>query len=127
LGKEAVMLRRVAKGWKNLLCCTGFELVTQTIQAPNPSLAAQFTFPVNVTCPAGKYMVDQVPSFFDPSGKYPDWLVAQHMWVDGDVTTTTLPDGRAVPTGWKGNVLADAPAPIQPTMPVGIQHRCINA
>jgi len=99
------------------LCCTGYELLKVTATVPYSSTGAAGGAPLNVTCPAGKYLLDLFPDF---------GVVQQFTGVQGGLTTTTLPDGRMLPTGWTG-VAWQSVNPSPPTPTWDLTFRCIYA
>jgi hypothetical protein len=114
---------------KKWLCCTGYEVVTLQLQVPN---SPGGPIPLNMSCPAGKYMLDYEPHLSDPSGLVTSALtIAWFVTLKGNATTTTLPDGRVLPTGWTGSISANVPGagggPAPSSVTVGVSIRCLAA
>ena len=101
----------------NVRCCTGYELLKVTVTIAYSSTGGAGGAPLNVTCPAGKYLLDLWPEF-------PEF--GEFTLVDGSLTMSTLPDGRVLPTGWSGKVWQNF-APNAPPYQQVLTFRCIYA
>jgi hypothetical protein len=127
--RKVMAIARLFPFSKNWLCCTGYEVVTLQLQVPN---SPGGPIPLNVSCPAGKFMLDYEPHLSDPSGLVTSALtIAWFVNLTGSVNTTTLPDGRVLPTGWTGSISANVPGagggPAPSNVTVGVSIRCIAA
>jgi hypothetical protein len=66
-------------------------------------------------CPPGKYLLDTQPDFGN---------LNSIIQTSGTLTMTTLPDGRALPTGWSGTVSSTIPPNTSPAH-IPVTFRCI--
>ena len=111
------MLRPIGR-WRKV-CCTGYEVVTITVQTADGGT------PVNISAPKRKYMLDHepYPTFAPPASG------SMSAFVDfsGAHTTATLPDGRVLPTGWSGTIASSYLQPGSSPVPTNVTIRCINA
>ena len=92
---------------------TGYEIVRQTVQVTLPSGGAPFT----ISCPPDKYMISDEP-WMEQS------LDREFLKLGGSPVTTTLPDGRVLPTGWTGTATAMGGSG---TRSIDINIKCIRA
>jgi hypothetical protein len=111
------MLRPIGRGKR--VCCTGYELVTITVQT------AYGGTPVNISAPPGKYMLDHEPyASWPPPGS---GSMSRFVGFSGAPTTATLPDGRVLPTGWSGTISSSFLQPGSSPVTTNVTIRCINA
>jgi hypothetical protein len=127
--RKEMAIARLFPFSKKWLCCTGYEIVTLSLQVPN---SPGGPIPLSMSCPAGKYMLDYEPHLSDPSGLVTSALtIAWFVNLKGSAITTTLPDGRVLPTGWTGSISTNVPGvgggPAPSNVTVGVSIKCVAA
>lgn len=93
---------------------TGFEIVRLQVQV---TLGATAGTTFTISCPPGKYMISDEPWMEDA-------LDREFLRLAGSPVTTTLPDGRVLPTGWTGAAGSQLGSGIRS---VDVNIKCIRA